>query len=324
MAAPTRTETIDVLFAATWPAKKKDIIDAVFVKRLPFWYWLNAGGHVELKNEGGYYLDIDLEYDVNPTVQEIGRNGTIALTDVNPITQARYDWGTVAGNIGRNREDDAANIGKARIHSLIDVKTKNLKKSMVRMFKTVVMRAEDSRPTGGINSLLDLVDDAPTDSKTVGSLDQADHSWWQNITRAASGAASLYCRHDLQQLTFDVEERDGEADFLMVPKDFYAAYEDDAVEMLQLTNTKMADAGFKNLEYKGLPMVWDSTCPSDRAFMLSSDYLYLRIDPGLNFAMTDWKEAADQPFNYNAQVVTRAQLVCTNRREQATLTGITY
>lgn len=324
MAHTTRTETLDSLYASTWDYVRDEVIDAVFTKQ-PFWGWLYDKGNVERVNHGKK-IRTQLEVEVNTTVTELSTYGEVDLTGVDPFTVALYDWGTVAGNIRRNRDDDTENTGKAQIFNLLNKKKKNLSKSMAKSLEVYTFRAEDSTPAGGINSLRDLVDDNPTSSKTVGGYDQSNNAWWQNQTRAAQGAASLFLRKDMQLLYNDIEEATDEApDIIVCNRSQYEVYEDELLDMNIINDQKMADLGYTDhLVFKGTPMVKSPQCPSTSLWMLNSDYLYFTIHPALDFAMTDWKEITNQPFNKVAQIVTKGQLTCSHRGAQGQLHTITY
>lgn len=323
MAVNTLTESLDSLWTSTWPTFKPGVIDQIFLKKYPFYWWLSQKGHIQYY-PGGRDIRYPLEVDVNPTVVEIGKSGEVDLTDVDPFTTVIYPWSTLAGNINRYREDDRMNRGKAAVFNLMEGKRKNLIKSMSKKNEELLFRARGSRAADELYGLLDLVDDAPTGARTVGGFAQASFSWWQNTQAASTGVAATCGRKDMQGLFYDLEDVESAPNVILVHKDFYEVYEDDLLEMKMIVNDKFADAGFSNLVFKGVPMVKSPQATNTRLHMLNADYLYLVIDPAMNFEMTQWKEHKAQPFNRVAQIVVAQQLICTNRKAQAVLTGITY
>jgi len=323
MAYANLTEAQDSLVTSTWPYMKKELIDAIFLKKYPFFWWLSQKGRI-VYISSGRDIRFPLEVDVNPTVTEIGKTGEVSLEDTDPFTTVIYPWATMAGNITGYRDDDAVNRGREAIFNLLTGKRKNLEKSMRKKFESVLFRAEDSRPPGGFNSLLDLVDDAPTDSKTVGNYDQKDYPWWQNQHRASQGAGAQWLRKDMQLLYGDLEDVESEPDIILCHRDAYETYEDDLLEMTMIVNKALADASFKHLIYKGTPLLKSPSCPSGSLWMLNADYIYLVIHRNYNFEMTKWKEYINQPFNRVAQVVVKGQFICTHRGAQGQLHGITY
>lgn len=323
MATTQLTETIDSLWSSTWPHFKPEVIDAVFLERYPLFYWLSQRNRVQFIS-GGRDIRFPLETDINPTVTELPRGGTVSLEDVDPFTTCIYQWGTIAGNINRYRDDDLENASRERIFNLLQKKVNNLKKSKRKKFERDFFRAEDSKPAAGFNSLLDLVASNPTSSKTVGNFDQSSHEWWRNQQRAASGPAATWLRKDMQQLFYDIEDDEEAPDLIIAPRDAYGIYEDDLLGMSNFTNKELADAGFDHLVYRSKPIIRMPHCPSTQLLMINAEYLYLVLHRNMNFEMTDWKEAVNKPFDRSAQIVTKGQLIATNRRAAGTLTSITY
>lgn len=321
--AITLTENLDSWWTSTWPNYRPGVIDAVFLKKYPLFYWLSQKKHIQYISSGSD-IRYPIEVDINPTVAEIGRVGTVSLADVDPFTTVIYPWATLAGNLNRYRDDDLHNVGKAAQFKLADAKRRNLIKSMQKRFEELFFRARGSRPADGFYSLLDLVDVIPTGARTIGNVAQADHSWWQNETMTATGAATPNGRVDMQALIYDLEDVESTPDIGVCHKDFYAAYENTLLEMHMITNKTLADASFRNLVYMDVPLVKSPSCPQTSLFFLNTEFLYLVIHRAMNFEMTQWKEVMNQPFNRSAQIVVHGQLLATNRRAQGVLHTITF
>lgn len=324
MATNQLTEALDSLWTSTWPHYRPGVIDAVFLKKYPLFWWFSQSGHIQ-KYSDGRDIRFPLEVDINPTVEEIGKNGEVDLSDVDPFTTVIYEWASLAGNITRYRTEDLANRGKAAVFRLLEAKRKNLIKSMQKKFEELIFRSRGSRPAGyGFYGLYDLVDAEPTGDRDVGNFSQDEYEWWQNISRTASGTAAMYLRKDMQQLFYDLEDNESEPDIAVCHRDSYAVYEDDLLEMTMITNKKMADAGYSHLIFKGVPLVKSPSCTNTTLFMLNAMFIYLVIHTGMNFEMTAWKEITSQPFNKVAQVVVQGQLLSTHRAAQGQLHTISF
>jgi len=323
VATATLTETLDTMWTSTWPDFRPEVIDTIFLKKYPFYFWLSQKGHIQYYS-GGRDIRYPLEVDVNATVEEIGKTGTVDLQDTDPLTTVIYETGTIAGNINRYRDDDLANSGSEAIFKIMDIKRKNLTKSMQKKHEELLFRTRGSRPSYGLYGLLDLVDVAPTGSRTIGNLNQSTYSWWRNVTRTSQGVAATYLRKDMQLTYYDLEDVESKPDVIVCHRNAYQVYEDDLLEMTTIVNKKLADASYDNLVFKGTPMIKSPSCPSTNLYMLNSDYLYLIIHRNMNFEMTQWKEPENQPFNRHAQVVVKEQFISTHRGAQAVLHTLTY
>jgi hypothetical protein len=93
----------------------------------------------------------------------------------------------------------------------------------------------------------------------------------------------------------------------------YEYYEDETMEQKQIVNKKLGDAGFTNIEFKGIPMVWSPQCSNARMYFLNTKYLYFTYDPIMNFNMTEWKVIPDQVNDKAAQVILACCFIVTRR-----------
>jgi hypothetical protein len=91
---------------------------------------------------------------------------------------------------------------------------------------------------------------------------------------------------------------------------------------LRLVNTKMADLGFQNVEYMGIPIVFDEACPTGWMLFLNDKYLRLRVHPDADFKVTEKKEPANQ-LVFTQQVYWLGNLTLNNSRFQGALTAKT-
>ena len=65
-------------------------------------------------------------------------------------------------------------------------------------------------------------------------------------------------------------------------------YEDTVLDYYRVTNNKLADAGFQNQTFKGIPMVWSPSIASTRMYMLNTNFINFVYDPMMNFDMTEF------------------------------------
>ena len=85
---------------------------------------------------------------------------------------------------------------------------------------------------------------------------------------------------------------------------------------------QLAQAGFTNLLFNGVPMVVDSHAPAGDMFFLNEDYMTLVVASQADFRMNDFRE----PVNQDAMVsllLWAGNMVFYNVQRQGKLTGIT-
>src|SRR5258708_7861883 len=327
----TLTEQLDNLYTTTWQNMKDTIRDQVF-NALPFWYWLKEKGRME-KVEGGRFLTEPLQYDKSDGVKWIGRGGTAPMNDFQFATIAKFDWRYVVGSIVRFGIDDQQNRGKNEIMSLMNAKTDNVQNSIATEFETRLFGAQGSVSSGtttdtdpAIDGLQWLVPYDPTASaNTVGGIDPSVNSWWQSKTTSAAGKSfatfgiSLMrtlmnnCANNLKMDT---------PDLILCGQTPYEYYEDTVLPIYRITDRKLADMGFENIQFKGKPMLWSPSCSNARTYFLNSNFIKFAYDPMLFLDMTSWKDVPNQVNDRVAQIITACSFKISRRRCNGVLFSI--
>ena len=69
-------------------------------------------------------------------------------------------------------------------------------------------------------------------------------------------------------------------DLIVCGNELYSMYEASLMPQQRFVDSKLADAGFQNLKFKGADVVFDGgqggRCPDKKMYFLNTDYLYLR------------------------------------------------
>lgn len=100
----------------------------------------------------------------------------------------------------------------------------------------------------------------------------------------------------------------------------FAAYEGQLQPQERFTSTSIADGGFQQLAFKGVPVFPDSKCPSGETYFLNFDKVKLAVLEGMDFNVGEWHEAETQNA-FSAKVNFVAQLICYDRRFVNKVTG---
>ena len=111
-------------------------------------------------------------------------------------------------------------------------------------------------------------------------------------------------------------------DFGVMTQSVYESYEASLQPNQRFTDNKMADAGFENLKFKGMTLMFDPNCASGTAYFLSSDALKLVVHSKRNFSRTPMVKPANQDA-LTGQIIWMGQLVTNNRRKLAKISSIT-
>lgn len=320
MSNPTWSDSVDTIFTSTWAKRKTDVTKQAFEKT-PFIYWLREKGRV-VNDEWGTRIEIPIEYGSNDTVRWLSKGATVPITDSELLTMCYDTYKTVAVSVVRWLKDDQENRGKQQIVNLVDVKLGAAERALWEEFERVMFA--DGTGSNEPNGLQNLISSTPT-SGTVHGLDRSTYTYFRNQQKAASGAFSVYGLQDMRTVMNDITvyAQAELKDLAMVTtQQIFEWYEDECMELKQIQNTMMADAGFTTLTFKGKTLMWCPSAPADNIYYINSNYYKLHCDPKYWMEMTEWKQIPNQPFDKVAQIVCSIQAVCSRPIVNAVLTGV--
>jgi hypothetical protein len=312
------TQALDDLYTTTWQKRLPGVFDNIFTAA-PFWFWLKDKGKLR-PVRGGRFLETNLEYGQNSTVQWIARGGTVAMNDFKFLTVAQYQWRYLVANILRFGVDEQQNSGDSRIIDWVNAKLNNTEESLTSTLETTLAAGSGAAtlPAASIDGLQFLVPDfgnVASSSFNAGGIDPSVYTWWQNqaidmtgLSFAVNGVDKM--RH-LLNLCMNNRRMDA-PDIILSDMTSYELYEATVIPAYRTSNNRLADMGFDNQSYKRIPMVW-SPALSQRMYFLNTRFIEFVYDPGYFFDMTEWKAIPNQVNDRAAQV----ELACsfmTNRR----------
>ena len=312
------TEAIDNLYTSTWQHMKGNVVDNIF-DATPFWFWMKDKGRLRTQSGGRHILE-PLEYAKNDGVKFLGKGGTVSLNDREFLTEALYDWRYLVAPLVRFGVDDQVNRGKTKILSLVEAKLSNAENSLVDQLETSLF-AGVGAAGGAFDGLQHLVQDDPTSSTVVGSINQSSNSWWQNKTKDLTGVSFATSGVDemrtmLNNVTNNrLKDR---SDIIVSGQTPFEFYEDAAFAKLEIHNTKLAELGFDHQVFKGIPMIWSPAC-STRMYFLNTSFLSFVYDPAMFFDMTEWKAIPEQVNDRAAQIATACTTTTSRRRVQGVI-----
>ena len=341
----TLTQFLDNLYTTTWQNRMEGVADNVF-NATPFWFWLKDKGKLKTQR-GGRFLEESLEYAANGNVAWVDKGTAMALNDFEFLTIAQYQWRYLAASIVRFGTDEQKNVGKARIISYMNAKLDNTEQALITEFETRLVDGPGTITSGtttavaaAFDGLSCLVADDPTSSLggngiAVGGIDssQAQYAWWRNQTVNMTGTSFATSGVDTMRKLLNNcmnNRREDRPDIFLSDQWTYEKYEGVVLTYYRETNRKLADAGFENQTFKGIPMVWTPSIPGEDSasavpghlYMLNTGFLSLVYDPAMWFDMTEWKAIPDQVNDRAAQVVSACTLTTNRRRVHGVMYGL--
>ena len=239
-----------------------------------------------IKNAGGgRQLDEPLLYNELATKFYDGFETFTIDTSQEVITDAVYQWKQLGGfsfisgkeKIMNREKWQAVSLAEARIDALI-AGLRNKTGLSIYSLGT----GEGGKEFGGLRLLVS--DDGVG---TVGGIDASVETWWKNnfdFGTVDITADTILSKMNAMQLA--CTRGSDQPNLIMANGAYFTAYWESLQENARHTSSKLADAGFRTLEFVGTPVVYDAQCATDlvnpgagRMYFLNTKYLCFRKAP---------------------------------------------
>lgn len=228
----------------------------------------------------------EMEYAENGTFMYYSGGETLNIASSDVATSAEFDWKQAAcAVVATGLETDVQNTGKEAIIDLLEARIKNAQRTMKNNIANGIY--SDGTGTGGkqIGGLQLLVADAPT-TGTVGGINRASYSFWQNqvydaSTDGGTAATSSNIQTYMNALYLECTRGSDQPDLIMADANYYKLFWSSLQAIQRISDSKMAEAGFQTIKFAGADVVYESNSgmPSNHMYFLNTDYLFFRYAP---------------------------------------------
>lgn len=268
---------------------------------------INGGGSiVELvvkskQNAGGFYLGSDVLNTNQPS----------------STTQCEFKWQDAYEPIQITRDEERQNSGD--MHKIIDLV--GAKAQLSELAIKDRMDQALTTPVADAHLLIDL--ETLVNTGTLGSIAGGTDTFWQS-TVTTSGAFVSQGLTDMATATYAVSAAatvDNPTVYLTT-KTVFQRFEQTRLPLERIQDTLTANAGFKNLTFKGVPIIYGNYVSSGLMFGLNFNYINLAVDTETDFVITPFVMPSNQTVK-TAFILWRGNLTTNNRRRHFKLTSIT-
>ena len=227
-----------------------------------------------------------------------------------------YRWQNVYEPIQITFDDEMDNNGdEAKLIDLAGVRMQQAEMAIKdRMGQALVTSV------AGANNLIPL--STLVNTGTLGSVAGGTDTFWQ-ATNTTSGAFATQGLTDMQTL-YGVLSSSSIQDtptHIVTTRTVYSKYEQTRLPLERLMNTSTGSAGFTNLTFKGVPIIWDQYCDSGVLYMLNSNYWNLAVHSKVDFVTTEFIRPSNQMVKV-AFILWRGNQTTNNRRRFGKLNTI--
>jgi len=275
---------------------------------------LNMRGNVKVADGGQDILE-QLEYAENGTAGWYSGFEVLDTTPQDVIDAANFDWKQLAGTVVIDGLTEIKNSGKERVFNLLEARIKNLEKSLMNTAATAVYADGTGSSGKELGGLQHLVADDPTVSSTVGGIDAATDTFWQNQYQAAATLTSSNIQASMNSQWLTQVRGTDKPDLIPADSVMYDFYETSLQTLQRFSSAKMADAGFESLKYKTADVIYDDQCPSKHMYFLNTKYIYLRPHKDRQFKVDEKRISINQDACV-IPVFWAGNMTCSNRSLQ--------
>lgn len=262
---------------------------------------------------------------VYPLIKADQNNGGFYLgaTQLNTVqtdteTQVEYRWQNLYEPIQLTRDEERLNSGDS--HKIIDLVTEKVERSWLAASK----RLENafSQPIAGANNLIDI--DTMVSTGTLGTIPGATQTFWQ-ATSTTSGSFAAQGLTDMTTSTYLVASSAtiDTPNIYITDKTDFQRFEQTRLPLERIQNSELtANAGYRNLTFKGVPVVYGNFILSGTMYGLNTNYIDLVVDTETDMVMSPFVMPVNQTVKV-AFILWRGNLCTMNRRRHMKLTGLT-
>ena len=228
-----------------------------------------------------------------------------------------YRWQNAYEPIQITFDDEMDNNGdEAKLIDLVGVRMQQaelaIKDRLGQAFVTSV---------GGANNLVPLSTLVATG--TLGTVAGGTDTFWQS-TVTTSGAFATQGLTDMQTLysTLSSSSMMDTPTHIITTRTVWNKFYATRLPLERLMNTSTGAAGFTNITFNGVPVIWDQYCDSGVLYMLNTNYWNLVVHEKVDFVTTDFVRPANQMVKV-AFILFRGNQTTNNRRRFGKLSSIT-
>ena len=309
-------------FSATLANRREEIIDNIFEKAV-FAGMLKMHNGIRMES-GGDTINTPLRMAKNTSSGSFADYDILDVTPQDTITTAQYQWRALYATVTISWMEEQKNDTEHQVFSLLQSKIDGARDTIRDKLNIQLMQAQPGAGSKDLNSITELIDEAPTANPARGAIGgitvaSSANTWWRN--KATSGGAFTVA--DMNTMFNDVSQAAEMPHFILTSQTDFEYYENSQVGQIRYASANVADAGFQALQFKGRPIVFDPQIGNtDEMYFINTDYLKLVIKTGADFVMGEFTEPDNQAAR-TAKILFLGNLENSNRRRTGTLHGIT-
>jgi len=223
---------------------------------------------------GGETLIAPIMYGKNTTAGSMGAYDPVPLTAQTGLGHCAVDWKQLSTSVVLDKATMARNAGPDAKLSILKGKMKQAEMSLQDAMVTQLF--SDGTGNGGLD-ITGIRLMCGTTSTYAGLAGSGTYSWWSAVVDTTSEALKINGGTSSMEYIYQTcAQGQGKASFPDIgctTLSLYQSYIGQLQPQQRFEDKEMADAGFANVMFHGMPIVWDNACTATYFYMLNSNFL---------------------------------------------------
>lgn len=283
---------------------EKAFQEQIFTSRV--WLWiLKSSGRI-LNADGGVSIVEPILTGEAPNVGSYADYDVFATDPNTGFGMAEFAWKQFYGLIHISGIEKAMNSGEAAIINLLQARIDQLEQTMSETINKMFFSDGSGNSGKDFDGIAKLI----SATGTVGGIDRSTEAYWRSkVTNGSGLTAGLIAA--MRTMYNDVSEGNDHPTNLLTVQSVYEQYENLLQPQVRYADTKMGDAGFQNLMFKGAPIAFDRyadfgytdasvATAQDPIWFLNMKYLALRKLAGVWFSPEELSKPKNQDAYYKS------------------------
>ena len=232
----------------------------------------------EQRSETGRALVVPLELGLNESTQLTDDSGTFD-TDVSDeiVGAAEFKWSDpIVSSVRLRWKQLQMNQGAQQQFDLMRTHIRNMEYSHGRQLVKWLHMMADERPSGGFNTLDEIVSDEDYDTAhglEVGGIDSSEQELWQaqrlEINRDDEESIRKTFRTVENEILVATSNKN-QIDAIVAGRDIFEEFADSFDDKVRYTEFGEGQARFREIKWGDIAVRLDPDCPSNRAYFLDT------------------------------------------------------
>ena len=303
----------------TLKAYRSTLVDNIFKSKILLWI-LQAAGRIE-NQDGGTAIVQPLMYKAAPNKGSYSGSDVFETAAPTGLTSAEFPWRQFYGLISIEGIEMAKNQGRPAIMRLLATRLKQIEMTISEELETMLWGDGSGNGQKDFYGLAAIVDSSDPAWGDFGGIDRtaSTGAYWRAKETDPSTTLALT---QMRTMYNDVSEGNDHPSNILTTQVLYEAYEALVAASLQVEDTKLGDAGFQNLMWKGAPIAFSSDATTGEMLFLNMQYIHLSKLSGVWFQASELQQPTNQDVMYQ-HLKLYGNLNASNCARQGKLVGLT-